>query len=60
MFMEDCKKCPKCNNGNLVFNTVGDWKQYYVIECPKCGYIAAESHEARITIPGAIKVWNKR
>lgn len=39
---------------------VGDQKEYFVYRCPFCGYIAAGIDEARLTLWGAKRVWNKR
>lgn len=51
--------CPKCKgNGRVRF--VGNWKNAYVIECKECGFIAANYDEARPTLVGAIRSWNKK
>lgn len=57
--MAELKPCPVCGGipGTM---RVGDQRQYRVFRCPLCGYIAAELHEARLTIWGAKRVWNRR
>lgn len=53
------KLCPKCG-GQPVYRMVGDNKQYYILECGSCGYIAAKLNEARHTKLGARLLWNRR
>lgn len=35
-------------------------KQFIILCCPECGYTAAKNGEARRTLRGAVRVWNKR
>lgn len=56
--MKKIKLCPRCNYGPL-FRFVGDNKQFLILECPECGFCPAKIGDARRTIRGAIKVWNK-
>ena len=56
--MAELKRCP-CG-AMPVARRVGDRKEYFVFRCPECGYVAAKLDEARITIWGAKRVWNRR
>lgn len=51
------KPCPKCG-GQPEYQMVGDFKQFVILRCQTCGYVAADLDEARITTRGARKVWN--
>jgi hypothetical protein len=51
--------CPKCK-GNSKARLVGDLKDAYIIDCNDCGFIAANYDEARFTLLGAIRLWNKK
>lgn len=50
--------CPKCSC-MPTFQYVGDNKDLVVLQCPYCGYIAANMGEAKSTKRAAIKVWNR-
>ena len=46
--------------GQTEIRTVGDYKQYFVCFCSKCGKSSMRFDEAQITKQGAIKIWNRR
>lgn len=56
--MAKLKPC-HCCGGTPVVRRVGDMKQFFVVYCQTCGYTPAMYHEARSTIWGAKRVWNK-
>ena len=58
MTIEPCPLC--CCEDLPLVRMVGDWKDLFVVECPGCGYTAAEPHEASTTPRGAIRLWNRR
>lgn len=53
------KACPKCGWAKPTFDKVGDNRDLYVARCPMCGFTPAKNGEARPTVRGAVKVWNK-
>lgn len=53
------KKCPKCNSKGII-KKVGDYKQYYIIECKDCKYSPFNLNEGQISENKAIKIWNER
>ena len=57
--MKKLEFCPKCGT-RPGFRMVGDNKQFIILCCPECGYTAAKNGEARRTLRGAVRVWNKR
>lgn len=57
--MPDLKHCPKCK-GTPAPRRAGDRKQYWVFFCSACGHTPVKNHEARYTIWGAKRVWNRR
>lgn len=57
--MSELKPCPKCK-GNAEHRRVGDQKQYYAFFCSACGYTPVQNCEARSTIWGAKRIWNRR
>lgn len=58
--MMDLKPCPKCKMAIHGYKAVGNWKQYLVVQCLQCGYVAAHHDEAARTRWGAKRVWNRR
>lgn len=57
--MAEPSMCPVCSS-KPVFRYVGDYKQFFILQCPYCGYIAVKIDEARSSKREAIKVWNRR
>ena len=57
--MPDLKPCPKCK-GKPEPRRVGDMKQYWVFFCDACGYTPVKNCEARSTVWGAKRAWNRR
>lgn len=57
--MPDLKPCPKCK-GKPEPRRVGDMKQYWVFFCSACGYTPVKNCEARSTVWGAKRTWNRR
>lgn len=57
--MAELNPCPKCK-GTPEPRRVGDWKQYWVFFCSNCGYTPVKNYEARPTIWGAKRAFNKR
>ena len=56
--LPEVKLCPRC--GTLPeLRHVGEHKDLYVLSCMECGYTPAKNGEARSTLHGAVKVWNK-
>lgn len=53
------KPCPFCG-GEAKVRMVGNQKEFFVFFCSVCGRTPVENHEARITVWGAKKVWNRR
>lgn len=51
--------CPWCYS-NPELRRVGDWKEYYVFFCPDCDKTPVSYDEARSSLNGAVKIWNKR
>lgn len=51
--------CPYCK-GIPTLREVGDWHQFYMYFCSKCGQTPVKLNEARITEWGARKIWNER
>ena len=50
-----------CSCGSQAeIRTVGDYKQYFVCFCSKCGKFPMRFDEAQITIHSVIKIWNRR
>ena len=56
--MKKLELCPKCGT-RPGLRLVGDNKQFIILCCPECGYTAAKNGEARGTLRGAVRVWNK-
>ena len=56
--MLDLKPCPKCK-GKPEPHRVGDMKQYWVFFCDACGYTPVKNNEARYTVWGAKRAWNR-
>ena len=56
--MAKLKPC-QCG-GEAVVRRVGDMKQFFVFFCPACGRTPVKNCEARSTIWGAKRAWNKR
>ena len=56
--MAEPSMCPVCGCKPVV-RYVGDYKQFFILQCPYCGYIAAKIDEARSSKRDAIKVWNR-
>lgn len=58
------RPCPKCKGGGKArFVNESHYlylRDAYVIECNDCGFIAANYDEARFTLFGAIRLWNKK
>lgn len=54
--MLNCKYC----GSEPVVRLVGDYKNYYVYFCSKCGKTPVRSNEARVTEFGARQIWNRR
>ena len=50
--------CSKCGSIPEIV-VVGDNKTSYIVRCPKCGWKAADTNRANLTVQGAIRVWNK-
>ena len=50
--------CPRCGTSPRLLR-VGDNRDLWVCTCMECGYTPAKNGEARSTIRGAVKVWNK-
>ena len=57
--MTDLKPCPKCK-GKPEPCRVGDMKQCWVFFCSACGYTPVKNCEARSTVWGAKRAWNRR
>ena len=57
--MPDLKPCPKCK-GKPKPRRVGDMKQYWAFFCDACGYTPVKNNEARYTVWGAKRAWNRR
>ena len=57
--MAELKSCPYCG-GKAVVRRVGDMKQLFVFFCSACGMTPVKSCEARSTIWGAKRAWNRR
>ena len=57
--MISIEKCPLCN-GNPRVKPVGDWKEYFAVQCSQCGEYLAKSYEARTNPWYAILLWNRR
>ena len=57
--MPDLKPCPKCK-GKPEPRRVGDTKQYWAFFCDACGYAPVKNNEARYTVWGAKRAWNRR
>ena len=58
--MDKLMPCPKCKKSSHGYKAVGDWKQYLVVQCIHCGYIAARHDDAAHTRCGARRIWNRR
>lgn len=52
----NCKYC----GGEPKVRYVGDWKQYFVYFCSKCGKTPVHFDEARRSESAARNIWNKR
>lgn len=57
--MPELKPCPYCG-GKPIVRQVGDWKQLFVFFCSDCAMTPVRSDEARSTIWGAKRIWNRR
>ena len=57
--MTDLKPCPVCKRKPEP-RRVGDMKQYWVFFCDACGYTPVINCEARSTVWGAKRAWNRR
>ena len=55
----ELKPCPFCGEKPII-KQVGDRKQYMVFFCEVCGKTPVHSSEARYTVRGAIRIWNRR
>lgn len=55
----ELKPCKYCG-GKPRLIPVGDFREYYAYRCSNCGEYHAQFGEARCTIRGAKKVWNRR
>lgn len=53
------KPCPFCG-GKAEIRRVGDYKNYFVCLCSKCGKTPISYSEASLTLQEVIKKWNKR
>lgn len=51
--------CPRCGT-RPGLRRVGDNRDLWVCSCMECGYTPAKNGEARSTVRGAVKVWNRR
>lgn len=56
---DELKPCKYCG-GKPQLIPVGDFREYYAYRCSNCGKYHAQFGEARCTIKGAKKVWNRR
>ena len=56
--MPNLKPCPKCK-GKPKPRRVGDMKQYWAFFCDACGYTPVKNNEARYTVWGAKRAWNR-
>ena len=52
-------RCRKCGSVPELIK-VGDYKEYFIVKCPKCHHTEANYDEASTTERGAIRIWNKR
>lgn len=59
MIDNELKPCKYCG-GKPQLIPVGDFREYYAYRCSNCGEYHAQFGEARCTIRGAKKVWNRR
>lgn len=53
------KLCPRCGT-RPGLRRVGDHRDLWACTCMECGYTPAKNGEARSTVRGAVKVWNRR
>ena len=53
------KPCPFCGKEPKIKN-VGDNKQYIVYQCLNCTLTSLKPCDARMTVRGARRIWNKR
>ena len=61
MFIEPCFLCGKqfWSEMQPKVISVGDYKNYFIVKCPKCG-LSVWYHEAAPTEEQAIELWNDR
>lgn len=61
MFIEPCILCGKqfWNKMQPQIISVGDYKSYFIVKCPKCG-LSVFWDEAKPTEEQAIELWNNR
>lgn len=61
MFIEPCILCGKqfWSKMQPKVISVGDYKNYYIVRCPKCG-LSVHYYEATPTEEQAIELWNDR
>lgn len=57
--MIELKPCPFCG-GKPDLCKVGDRKQYYAFVCSQCGRTTVRNSDARCTVWGARRIWNRR